>query len=121
MLNAIAGLALLATVIVGPCLPGKVTHYGESYQGQQLGCPDTGLYDSRNPIIIAANPSSGYACGDRILVIGPAGALVGIHVDTCPGCGPNHLDLSEAGIEIVCGGQFTCEMRHMKVDRSVIP
>jgi len=36
-------------------------------------------------------------------VCGPAGCIVGLRQDGCPGCGVNHLDLSESGIAIVCG------------------
>lgn len=106
----------LATVI--PPIPtpesegiyGRVTHYGESYNGQPLGC-GTGTYDSGDPSIIAVGPAQyrDWPCGTVLVLRGPAGELRGVRQDACPGCGVNHLDLSEAGIAQVCGkGAGTC-------------
>lgn len=109
-------LVLLTTI--SQCVRGPVTHYGISYQGQQMGCVGSGLYDTDNPVIIASSPQGQYECGDKIFVAGPAGTLVGYRVDSCPGCPPGHLDLSEAGIAQVCGpGADYCTVYHTEIPR----
>ena len=84
---------------------GRVTHYGESYNGQQLGCPGSGLYSSANPGIIAVGPADygRWPCGVELNVCGPGGCITGWRIDACPGCGVAQLDLSEAGFAAVCG------------------
>ncbi len=93
-------------VTVGNALPGLVTHYGVSFNGQSMGC-GFGNYSSANPEIIAVGPDrySQWPCGTALRVCGDSGCIIGIRQDACPGCGPNHLDLSESGIGIVCGDQ----------------
>ena len=95
---------------------GTVTHYGVGFQGQTMGCEAAGPYDTHNPWIIAVAPSSGLHCGDLVYISGPAGANTGIVLDTCGGCGPTNLDLSEAGIERICGPEAgTCRVWYASV------
>jgi len=83
----------------------KATHYGESYQGSQLGCPGSGTYDSANPAILAVGPAhyADYPCGTALTVCGAAGCIAGWREDACVGCLGDWIDLSEAGIAAVCG------------------
>ena len=46
-----------------------------------------------------------------------AGCVVVERQDACPGCGPNVLDLSEAGNELICGAPpHTCRVTMQKVE-----
>lgn len=91
---------------------GRVTHYGTSYNGRPLGC-GTGMYDSRDPSIAAVSPVryGEWPCGQLLRVCGAA-CLVVTRQDACPGCGGNHIDLSEAAIDAVCGApeSSTCSV-----------
>jgi hypothetical protein len=102
----------------GSTISGVVTRYGRSYAGQSLGC-GTGVYDPEEPAIIAVGPSrnSDWPCGAVLRVCGPGGCIVGVRHDSCPGCGPYVIDLSEAGIEIVCGyaGASSCPVRIQRI------
>ena len=92
-------------------LNGTVTHYGVEFQGLPLGCG--GFYDTDDASIIAVGPDhyDDWPCGTPLEVCGPAGCIEGERQDSCPGCAPNQLDLSEAGIAIVCGaGESICEV-----------
>ena len=88
---------------------GRATHYGESYQGQTMGCG--GTYDTADPTIVAVSPDryESWPCGTRLRVTGPAGQQDVVRTDSCPGCTGNWLDLSEAGFARVCG-VGTCEI-----------
>ena len=165
-----------ATSHSGPLLPdtwqaaggwieGFATHYGESYEGQPLGCgrvdrggavnirpsagqgglaeipgiggasQSDGLYHSADPTILAvAWPSRDYIpCGaavrvcarvdrygaeqDAPLLNGDTRGSLGVQQvrcitvarqDSCPGCHPNTLDLSESGLEMICPGSGSC-------------
>jgi hypothetical protein len=45
-------------------------------------------------------------------VCGEAGCILGERRDGCPGCTGDVIDLSEAGINIVCGDQASvCDVR----------
>ena len=87
----------------------RATHYGESYNGQRMGCPGAGAYDSADLSILAVSPSRyrDWPCGTRLLVRGPQGRIVVVRQDACPGCDkhgwPEMIDLSEAGHAAVCG------------------
>ena len=88
----------------------RTTHYGPSYNDQQMGCNGSGVYRSENPVIIAAGYDTPFECGDVVLVSGPHGAFIGFVVDRCPGCGTG-IDLSEAGMLIACGRGGVCYTR----------
>ena len=101
----------------------KATRYGEQYNGGPLYCG--GTYWSDDIGILAINPQyHDWPCGTRLEVCAPLDAsstvdwsdtelgdlrdmrCIGVvRVDTCPGCGPYHLDLSESGIAVLCGGK----------------
>ncbi|HEU0075912.1 MAG TPA: hypothetical protein VFS30_18085 [Dehalococcoidia bacterium] len=90
-----------------------VTHYGESFNGQALGC-DATPYASDNASIVAVGASrdAEWPCGTILRVCGPGGCLVAQRADGCPGCGPYHVDLSEEGLLLVCGpGSGVCQAR----------
>lgn len=118
----------------GSSVAGIVTHYGESYNGGTLGCGNygnalaksrlyggvgDGIYRSSDPTIAAAlqlpDGTRAYACGAVLDIVGSAGGIRVVVGDTCPGCAWNHIDLSEAGIEAVCGGRYTCAVTITKV------
>lgn len=97
----------------GGWIDGWSTHYGEAYNGRPLGC-GTGDYASDNAAIVAvAYPArdADWSCGTVFEVCGPGGCLLATRHDACPGCGPNHLDLSEAGSLAVCGQVASCAIR----------
>lgn len=91
---------------------GRATHYGVSYQGQNMGCAGAGRYDTNNPYILAVSPAlyASVPCGTYVTITGPAGSLTTPRTDSCPGCTRNLLDLSEAGSTIVCGRPSTCNV-----------
>mgnify|MGYP001604815369 CR=1 FL=1 len=108
-----------------------VTHYGESYNGQPLGCGGghgsrDAYYHSDDPTILAVGPSryAEWPCGTRIrlcsrtqsesdlreeplsetvsLRLQGVRCIVVVRVDSCPGCGPFLLDLSESANGALC-------------------
>ena len=86
-----------------PPVRGSATHYGESYQGQTMGCG--GTYDTNNTAIVAISPDryADWPCGTKMKISGPSGSVFVERTDACPGCSGNHIDLSEAGFIAVCG------------------
>ena len=84
------------------------------------------LYHSADPTIAAIGPAryAEWPCGTQLRVcsrvgdIGQAYAdlgmvpslrcLIVIRQDSCPGCGPNAIDLSEAGLAAICPGDDWC-------------
>lgn len=98
----------------GPPIVGKASHYGSSYENQWLGCglyinqAGDNLYHSADPTIIAVAPAQyrEWPCGTTLRVTGPAGSIVGIRQDACPGCSGNWIDLSEAAFLRVCGAPY---------------
>lgn len=97
----------------GVTFAGEITHYGESFNGQSMGCPGAGLYWSNDPTIAAVPwPSRGseWPCGTRFTVTGPAGSVEVIRTDACPGCGYYGLDLSESGMLQACGYLGRCQV-----------
>ena len=88
-----------------------LTHYGESYNGQVLGC-GYGNYSSDDATIVAVGParSGSWPCGTLLQICGPVKCTLAMRKDSCPGCSPYVLDLSEAGIGEVCGaGTDVCQ------------
>jgi hypothetical protein len=81
-----------------------VTHYGESYNGQTLGC-GTGLYSSDNPTIVAVSPAreGEMPCGTQLQICGAGGCIIALRQDSCPGCSASLFDLSESAFAAVCG------------------
>lgn len=91
---------------------GEVTHYGIGFQGSQMGCPGSGRYDTNDTTIVAVGPSQywQWPCGTGFYISGPNGSIWATRQDSCPGCGTNHLDLSEAGMLTVCGYLGRCSV-----------
>jgi hypothetical protein len=88
-----------------------VTHYGESFNGQALGC-SANPYASDDASIVAVGPSLGaqWPCGTVLQICGPGGCIMAEREDGCPGCGDYHIDLSEEGLLLVCGpGSGVCQ------------
>ena len=81
-----------------------VTHYGDAFNGQTLGCGG-GTYSSDNGGIVAVGPERNqeWPCGTVLRICGPGGCMIGERVDSCPGCDGYHVDLSEEGLYLVCG------------------
>lgn len=92
------------------------THYGFEYNGRRMGCGD--IYHSYDASIaaVALSIDKEWPCGTQLEVIGPAGSIVVTRTDSCPGCSRNMIDLSESGIELVCGGIFTCNVLVRQLD-----
>ncbi len=91
---------------------GSATRYADSLAGGTLGCNGYGTYDPLDVSVIAVGPDryDDWACGQVLGVCGldattgeVVGCIVGVRQDSCPGCAGNHVDLSRAGLEIVCG------------------
>ena len=104
-------------VPMGPLYDVIATHYGVAYNGRTLGC-GTGYYSSENVMILAVGPSraSEWPCGTLLQICGPLACNLVIRHDSCPGCGRNVIDLSEGGIDYVCGYQTsTCRVSIQKV------
>jgi hypothetical protein len=91
-------------------IEGQATHYGESYNGSSLGCG--GVYSSADTTIIAVSPAryAEWQCGTQIQICGPAGCIIAMRRDACPGCYANLVDLSEEGNALVCGVPSTCRV-----------
>jgi hypothetical protein len=93
----------------GEPVSGGVTPYADSLQGNTLGCG--GVYDLNDPTIAAVSldRNEEWPCGMPLSITGPAGQIVVIRQDTCPGCPANHIDLSRAAFNLVCGaGASSC-------------
>ena len=95
---------------------GSATHYGAQYNGSPMGCG--GLYQSENMTIVAVDPThyTDWACGSFLLICGPTGCIVAVRQDSCPGCAPGLVDLSEYGYLATCGNQYPCAVRVQKLD-----
>mgnify|MGYP001590776815 CR=1 FL=1 len=107
----------------GEWIEGKASHYGESYNGQPLGCGG-GSYRSSDDSIVAVAPDryGEWPCGTVFELCGSVGCIYAVRQDACPGCSRNHLDLSEAGVAAVCGAEVgTCAIRFRVVEESVTP
>jgi hypothetical protein len=89
-------------------LAGITTHYGIGFEGQQMGCPNSGLYHTWDTTIAAVRDDGPWRCGQRFTVEGPAGSVDVVRQDSCPGCGYAHIDMSEAGQIAACGYLGRC-------------
>jgi hypothetical protein len=104
-------------VPTGPLYTVTATHYGVAYNGRTLGC-GTGYYTSDNLMILAVGPSrsSEWPCGTLLQICGHLACNLVVRHDACPGCGRNLIDLSEGGLDYVCGYQTsTCRVTIQKV------
>jgi len=101
--------------LISGCVAGTATHYGTNYQGGALSC-DTGYYDTNDKTIVAVGYESPWKCGDELVITGAAGTIFATVQDRCAGCGPYHLDLSEAGQLATCGFLGVCDIVIMKVE-----
>lgn len=116
MINVLSYLVVLTqSVVMG------ATHYGESYNGRQMACVRGDLYSSNDANIAAVGPTYRYGawpCGTNLEVQGPHGTIMVTVRDYCPGCSsyyPEKIDLSEAGIQVVCGGIHSCNVTVTKL------
>jgi expansin (peptidoglycan-binding protein) len=102
---------MLATHYGGGPAWRDATDYNEGWLGCGLYADEDGdnRYSSWDPTIAATGYSSPWGCGDRLVLCGPAGCQAVIVQDTCPGCGPGVIDLSELAHQRVCGAG-TCEV-----------
>lgn len=103
----------------GEPIAGFATRYGEAYNGQALGCGG-GHYSSADASIAAVGPEreAEWPCGTYLRVCGPAGCADVIRKDGCPGCSAYVIDLSEAGLWLVCGpGSGVCRVTIQKMQR----
>lgn len=76
----------------------RVTYYGEALRDRPLYCGSNiyGLFDPSDPTT-AAMGANGPPCGSRLQLCSESACIVVVIKDKCPGCGPDHLDLSQAG------------------------
>lgn len=113
-------LALLGLALLMAQESGTATHYGASYNGQSMGCRPYTPYSSYDASIVAVRPSRlmEWPCGTALEISGPAGTLIATVQDSCPGCVPSKVDLSEAGFELVCGplSRGVCNVTIRRVD-----
>lgn len=94
-------------------IAGIATHYGVSYQGQVLGCSGEGRYSTYDPTIAAVDPARyrEWPCGTQLRLTGPGGSTIVTRRDSCPGCSPSMIDLSDAANMLVCGDRpHTCRI-----------
>ena len=100
-------------------LLGSVTPYSDSLAGLTLGCNGYGGYNPEDPTVIAVGPEhyEDWPCGTQLGVCSVDTAtgvitscIVGVRQDSCPGCTGNHLDVSRAAFEILCGSVSRCNV-----------
>ena len=75
-------------------------------------------YSSDNPSIVAVSPAryQQWPCGTQLIITGPANSIIVTRQDACPGCHPSTVDLSEAGVLIVCGQVATCQVTIQQIE-----
>jgi len=79
-----------------------VTYYGADFQGGPLGCGSDvfGTYDLSDPTTIASG-AGGPPCGTHLHLCSETACQNVVVKDMCGGCGPMHLDLSEAAWNVL--------------------
>jgi hypothetical protein len=89
---------------------GKVTRYADSLEGNTMACG--GAFDQDNPYIVAVSLEydTVWPCGTSLEICGSAGCITGIRTDTCPGCPGASIDMTRAGVDILCGNQSGCDV-----------
>lgn len=116
MINLAPVVAAIVAALYG-CIPHVATHYSASFEGGTLYC-GRDIYGTYNPAdvsTVAVAAGSDYECGDRLLIIGSEGIVIGVVKDRCGGCGYRHLDLSIAGMIEVCGAAGVCDIMVRKI------
>lgn len=78
----------------------RVTWYGEALRGGPLYCGSDiyGRFDPDDLTTVAVG-AGGPPCGSRLQLCSESACIITIVKDRCGGCGPGHLDLSQAGWE----------------------
>jgi hypothetical protein len=109
----------------GELVLGTITPYADSLTGNTLGCNGYGAYEPENPTIIAVSPDryEEWPCGTTLGICGVdadtgviTSCVVGVRQDSCPGCTANHLDVSRAIFEIICGSANRCPVVITKLE-----
>ena len=110
----------------GP-MPSLSPALGNPQAGERGYGVVSGVYSSHDPAIVAVGPdhAADFPCGSLLWVCNPNAArlgsraptdrvgvglreppppcILGVRADYCPGCRGDHIDLSEAGINILAG------------------
>lgn len=97
-------LLLVSSLLFLSQASSVATYLHPSLHGNRAGCPGH-TYNRHDPTYLAAPPAryATWPCGTLLLIEGPVGSILATRQDSCPGCGSNHVDLSEAGFQEVCG------------------
>jgi hypothetical protein len=82
---------------------GTASYYARSFEGGRTACGGVFRHSDPSVAAVSVSRSAVWPCGTRLTLSGPAGVLMVVRSDSCGGCGPNDVDLSEAGFVRVCG------------------
>ena len=98
-------------------LLGSVTPYSDALAGSTLGCNGYGVYDPDDPTVVAVGPDhwDTWPCGTTLGICSidtnsgtVTSCIVGVRQDSCPGCVGNHIDVSRAAFDLLCGAVNRC-------------